>query len=121
MATIASFALWGTAKSIGLLVAFSIVYGFFGFGFSTMRVAMGTAVSDDPSAAVATYSILVFLQGIGNVSAGPISTALLSPNIRLDTYGISKYKDLVVATGTCMFSSALIIVLWWIRPRKVCL
>jgi MFS family permease len=42
MATIASFALWGTAKSIGLLVAFSIVYGFFGFGFSTMRVAMGT-------------------------------------------------------------------------------
>ncbi|TVY28864.1 Fujikurins efflux protein [Lachnellula hyalina] len=64
MSTIAAFALWGLAKNLALLLVFGIVYGFFGYGFTTMRVGMGRAVSDDPSAAVATYAILVFLQGV---------------------------------------------------------
>jgi MFS family permease len=112
ISTIATFALWGFAKSLGLLIVFSILYGFFGYGFGTMRVAMGRTVSDDPSAAVVTYSLLVFVQGIGNILVGPISAGLLSPKFRLGDYGVSRYKDLVIFTGTCMFVSALIIGGW---------
>ena len=112
ISTIATFALWGIAKSIGLLIVFSIFYGFFGYGFGAMRVAMGRTVSNDPSAAVATYSLLVFVQGIGNILVGPISAGMLSQRISLDDYGVSRYKDLVIFTGTCMFASALMIGGW---------
>jgi MFS family permease len=112
VATIAALALWGTAKSLILLLVFSIIYGFFGYGFGSMRVGMGKAVGDDPPAAFATYTILVFLQGIGNVSVGPISAALLSPRITLDDYGISRYGFLVIFTGASLFASALIISSW---------
>ena len=123
VATITALALWGTAKSIGLLLVFSTMYGFFAYGFGSMRIAMGKAVSSDPSAAVATYATLVFVQGIGNVLAAPVSSLLLSPSVRLGEYGASRYKDLVVFTGSCMFASALIIALWhsvgffWTRAR----
>jgi MFS family permease len=119
IATIAAFGLWGTAKSLGLLIAFSLVYGFFAYGFGVMRIGMGRAVSDDPSAAVATYSILVFLQGIGNVLVGPISNALITPSIGFGTYGISKYKSVVVFTGSCMIMSSTVIGLWYLLPRRI--
>ncbi|RDW63521.1 MFS general substrate transporter-44 [Coleophoma cylindrospora] len=115
--TVAAVWLWGTAKSLGLLLAFSIIYGLFGYGFGTMRVAMGRAVSDDPSAAVATYSILAFLQGVGNISVGPISSGLLTQTIELEKYAIMKYESLVIFTGACMTLSALIIGAWGIRLK----
>lgn len=109
ISTVATFTVWGVAKSLGPLLVFSVLYGFFGYGFGTMRVAMGRAVSDDPSAAVATYALLVFTQGIGNILVGPISAGLLSQKIWVDDCGVSRYKDLVIFTGTCMFASALTI------------
>jgi MFS family permease len=119
MATIATFTLWGTAKSLSVLIIFSILYGFFGYGYTTMRVAMGRAVSDDPSAVVASYAILVFLQGVGNILAGPISSGLMSQKINLTTYGVGRYESLVIFTGLCMFLSALVIGLWYLIPRKL--
>ena len=41
MATIAAFAMWGTAKSLSPFIVFSILHGFFGYSFTTMRVAIG--------------------------------------------------------------------------------
>jgi MFS family permease len=117
--TIATFALWGMAKSLGLLVAFSLLYGFFGYGFGVMRIGMGRAVSDDPSTAVTTYSTLVFFQGIGNVLVGPVSEALLTRNVKLGEYGISRYKFLVFFTGSCMAASAVVIALWYTLPRNI--
>lgn len=106
------FILWGLAKSLGLLILFSMLYGFFGYGFGTMRVAMGQAVSDDSSAAVATYAGFVFLQGIGNVLVGPISAMFISPRTDLEDYAAGKYKNLVIFTGSCLLLSGLIICLW---------
>ncbi|RYP20273.1 hypothetical protein DL767_009484 [Monosporascus sp. MG133] len=77
-AAAASFTLWGLAKSMPPLIVFALIYGFFGFGFGTLRVAMGRAVSSDPSTVFATYAIFVFLQGVGNVLVGPISACLMS-------------------------------------------
>ncbi|KUJ19149.1 MFS general substrate transporter [Mollisia scopiformis] len=119
MATIGSFAVWGMSKSLGLLILFSIIYGFFGYAFAAMRAGMGKAVSDDPSAVVATYAILVFLQGIGNVLAGPISAALLERNVRLNVYGVERFRSLVIFTGTCMSASGFVILGWFLRPSKV--
>ncbi|KAE9379484.1 MFS general substrate transporter [Stipitochalara longipes BDJ] len=119
MAMVATFGLWGMAKSLGLLLTFSMVFGFFAYGFATMRVGMGRAVSDDPSGVVATFAILVFCSGVGNVLVGPISAGLLEKTVRVDAYGINMYKSLVIFTGVCMSLSAIVIVLWFLLPRKV--
>lgn len=118
MAMAAIFGLWGTAKSLGMLITFGIIFGFFGYGFSTTKIGMGRAVSNDPSAVVATFSILVFLQGVGNILVGPISAGLLSKTVRIGIYGVDMYKSLVIFTGVCMLLSAVVIVMWFLLPRK---
>lgn len=118
VSSVAVFALWGTAKSEALLVVFSLIYGCFGYSFGTMRVAMGREISDDPSSAIATYAILVFLQGVGNVAVGPISAVLLSTDVRLGSYGVSEYKDLVIFSGACLGASGVVIGLRYLSPQK---
>jgi MFS family permease len=119
VSTLSVFSTWGTAKSLPLLVVFSIVYGFFASAFSTLRVAMGRAVSDDPSSVVATYSIFVFFQGIGNILVGPISAGLLAQTVKKSEYGIERYRNMIIFTGVCMFGSAAVIVAWWCRPERM--
>jgi len=70
---------------------------------------MGRAVTDDPSSGVATYSVLAFIQGIGNVVAAPLSSAFLENDVRLGVYGIERYKKLTIFTGVCMFLSAAVV------------
>jgi len=118
VSTLAVFSTWGTAKALPLLLIFSIIYGFFASAFSTLRVAMGRAVSDDPSSVVATYSIFVFLQGIGNILVGPVSAGLLATAVKKSEYGIEKYKNMVIFTGACMFGSGAVIAAWWCRPSQ---
>ncbi|KAL2060392.1 hypothetical protein VTL71DRAFT_9787 [Oculimacula yallundae] len=118
IATIAVLAVWGLAKSLGLLLFFSIFYGFFASSFSPLRVGMGKAVSDDPSSMVATYALFCFCQGIGNVLVGPISSALLSGKIDVNSYGISRFRNMVVFTGGSMFLSTLVIIPWMLWPRQ---
>lgn len=119
VAAIAIATLWGLAKSLAPLLVFSLLFGFFAYGFGVMRVGMGRAVSDDPSAVIATYSILIFLQGIGNVLVGPISNALISGAVSIDMYGIWKFRALVIFSVACMGASAGVIALWHALPRKV--
>jgi len=118
MAMAATFGLWGIAKSLGMLITFGIIFGFFAYGFATTKIGMGRAVSGDPSAVVATFSILVFLQGVGNILVGLISAGLLSKIVRVDTYGVDMYKSLVIFTGVCMLS-AVVIIMWFLLPRKI--
>jgi hypothetical protein len=73
MTAVASLTLWGLARSLSPLILFALTYGFFGYGYLSMRVRMGTAVTGEPTAALAMFSIFCFGQGVGNVLAGPIS------------------------------------------------
>ncbi|CZT08033.1 hypothetical protein WAI453_002306 [Rhynchosporium graminicola] len=98
-AAVAVLAIWGLAKYLGLLIFFSIFYGFFAWASGPLRVGMGKAVSDDPFAMVATYAFFCFCQGIGNVLVGPISSALLSQNIAIGSYAISRFRNVVIFTG----------------------
>ena len=119
VAAIASFTSWGIAHDSAPLVAFALLFGFFAYGFNSLRARMGTAVSEEPTAALATFGIFVFCQGLGNVLTGPVSARLLSREVRRDGYGIHRYQNMVLFTGACMSVSALSIGLWYLRPRRL--
>lgn len=78
---------------------------------------MGKSVSDDPSSVIATYAILVFLQGIGNVLAGPISSGLMKNGVRVGTYGVGRFASLIGFVGVCMATSAIVIVAYGVGGR----
>lgn len=119
VAAIASLTLWGLARSLAPLIVFALVYGFFGYGYISMRVRMGTAVTGESTAALATFAIFCFGQGVGNVLAGPISSALLSRVINTADYGASRYKAVVIFTGCSMVASALSVGSWYLWPSKM--
>ena len=116
---VASFTSWGLAHDLAPLVVFALLFGFFAYGFSSMTARMGMNVSDEPTAALATFGILKFCQGIGSVLAGPISAGLVSGKVNRDSYGIARYSSMIVFTGACMLLSALGIGSWYIRPRRM--
>ncbi len=84
-----------------------------------MRARMGTAVSEEPTAALATFGILTFCQGSGNVLAGPISAGLLAGGVQRESYGVVRYRDLIIFTGGCMLLSACSVGGWYVRPRRL--
>lgn len=116
---VASLTIWGFARSLGPLISFALIYGFFGYGYVSLRVHMGTAVTSDPTAALATFSIFCFGQGVGNVLAGPISAVLLSRIVAIGDYGAVRYKSVVIFTGCTMIISAMSVVSWYIRPKRL--
>lgn len=108
----AAFIFWGLAKSMAFLSLFSILHGFFGFGFGTMRVAMGRAVCDDQSTVFATYALFVFLQGVGNILVTPLSAALISSPPMRERFGVGKYSGIVILTGASSVLAVFIIGVW---------
>ncbi|KAL8627222.1 hypothetical protein Q9189_007072 [Teloschistes chrysophthalmus] len=60
VAAIASFTSWGLAHDLAPLVVFALIFGFFAYGFCSMRARMGTAVSEEPTAALATFGCGAF-------------------------------------------------------------
>lgn len=78
-----------------------------------MRVAMGRAVSDDPSTVFATYAIFVFLMGVGNILVGPLSAALMAPReVVQEHFAGNKYEPMVILTGATSFVAAIIVLVW---------
>jgi MFS family permease len=117
VSAIASLALWGLARSLAVLIVFSFVYGFFGSGYVAMWARMSSAVSNEPTAALATFSLFCFGKGIGNVVAGPISACLIRPITELESYGVMKYKAVILFTGSCMLGSTVSIVAWYGKQK----
>ena len=81
-----------------------------------MWARMGSAVTEEPTAALATYSLFCFGKGVGNVSAGPISARLVQSAIVVGSYGLRRYEALILFMGACMLGSAACMVAWWARP-----
>lgn len=115
---VVSLALWGMARSLSALILFALTYGFFGYGYLSMRVRMVTAVTNEPAAALTMFSIFCFGQGVGNVLAGPISGALLSGTVNRVAYGAAKYKAIIIFTGCTMIASTVCVALWYVRPKR---
>lgn len=106
VAAIATLSTWGLARSLPPLIIFTLLYGFFGAGYTAMWARMVTAIDDDPSASQALFSLLCFEKGVGNVLAGPISAGLLRISSGTAGYGHGIYKPVVIFTGSCLLLSA---------------
>ncbi|KAL8706945.1 MAG: hypothetical protein Q9201_000106 [Fulgogasparrea decipioides] len=109
---ISILAMWGVARSLPLLVVFAMFYGFFAGGFAVLWARMGTTLSPNPALALATLSIFACLKGIGNVVTGPVSSALVNPDVALGEYGIGRFSGIVMYSGACMMASAAVMVVW---------
>ncbi|KAF3018987.1 hypothetical protein E8E14_012623 [Neopestalotiopsis sp. 37M] len=119
ISAVGAFTLWGLAHSMALLAIFSLIHGFFAFGFGTLRVAMGKNVSDDASTVFATYAIFVFLQGIGNILVSPISAALMTPESDARQYGAGSYSKVVLLTGSTSLFAAITILAWFLAGAGI--
>jgi len=118
-AAIASLTLWGLAKSLAPLVVFALIYGFFAYSYLAMRPRMGTAVAHEQGDAMTMFCIYCSVQGIGNVLAGPISSALLDSTFDQGDYGVSRYKAMIIFTGLAMVASACSVgVSYFISTKK---
>jgi MFS family permease len=115
VAAIACLAIWRLAESLPVLVAFAIIYGFFGAGFTTTWARMSTSITDDETAGPIVFSLLNFGKGIGNVLAGPIGGALIANSDSNGAKASLSYRWVVVFTGACMFASASMI---WLRQLR---
>ncbi|KAG7528275.1 hypothetical protein FFLO_06279 [Filobasidium floriforme] len=98
--------LWGFATNAGVLVAFVVLFGLLGLSFSALWTKLITVIArDDPTLPPLLFSIFAFARGIGNVTSGPISSALLnysSMNGSVGGYGQHNYGPLLVYTGAMM-------------------
>lgn len=118
ISAIAGLALWGLARSLAVLVIFSLLYGFFAAGYVAMWARMGSAVSSEPTAALATFSLFCFGKGVGNVVAGPISAGLILPSIEIGSYGAMKYKTVIIFMGSCMLASTVSVAGWYMKQKR---
>lgn len=105
--------LWGLGKSLGPLVVFALLYGFFASGYVGLWVRMGTALSKEPTTALAMFGVFAFGKGIGNILAGPISAVLIRETVDIRGYGAARYERVVEFTGACMLGSASVSALWF--------
>ena len=118
ISAIACFTFWGFSHTLAPLIVFSLIYGFFAAGYVVLWARMGMQINQDPNEALTSWTFLAFEKGVGNVLTGPISAALISQTITINSYGISKYKNVVLFTGACMLCSSLVIVSWHLNPRR---
>lgn len=118
----ATVTLWGLAHYLGALVAYSLIYGFFAFGFAEIRPIMSMVVSKSPSASVAIVSILVANQGVANMQSGPVGACLLLVDDETGSYGVLRYKWVSIFAGsspTIMIFSTLNVCFIYLWPRKL--
>lgn len=112
-------ALWGFAFTFVRLIFFSLIYGFFGAGYTAMWARMGTAVNSEPSTAFVTFGLFCLQKGVGNILTGPISAALIRQKVDDSMYGVVKYEGIVLFTGICMLASASSLLIGQIKPNNL--
>ncbi|KAG9495759.1 hypothetical protein J7337_012317 [Fusarium musae] len=103
--------LWGLSLDLANLVVFVIVYGFFAGGFSSTWSNMSTDIQKDDSAADSAliFGMLMGGRGIGFVTAGPLSGALLQAKAHLSNEALgyaTQYGPMIICTGvTAVFGA----------------
>lgn len=118
ISAISVLALWGLAYTFIRLIFFSLIYGFFGAGYTAMWARMGTAISSEPTTAFTTFGLFCLQKGIGNVLTGPISGALVGQRVNARSYGVVKYEGIVLFTGSCMLASGISVAMGYFKPKK---
>jgi MFS family permease len=112
---VAVYACWGLAHSFSVMIVFSLLYGFFGAGYTALWGRMGMAVSTEPTGAFAAFGFLNFGKGIGNMLAGPVGGALLKEMVDVGSYGTERFGRVVLFTGACMVVSGTTIAFGYLK------
>lgn len=60
VAAMTSFICWGFARNLAPLILFSLLFGFFAYGFFSDLVRMSMAVNRQPTAALPSFGIFIF-------------------------------------------------------------
>ncbi|KAK8845320.1 hypothetical protein IAR55_006033 [Kwoniella newhampshirensis] len=100
--------LWGFGKHEAELVVFVIIFGGLGLSFSALWSKIISIISrDDPVAPALVFSMFTFVRGVGNISSGPVSDALLKiSSLKGVTggYGVHNYGVLLIYTAVTILS-----------------
>lgn len=116
VAAVACLTLWRLAESLAMLLAFAVLYGFFGAGFTAIWARMSTAITEDATAAPMVFALLNFGKGVGNVLAGPIGGSLVAHGSSgMKPVGATSYRWVIVFTGVCMLASTMTIGLRYVK------
>jgi MFS family permease len=112
---IASFCIWGFARSLAPLLAYAIIFGSFAGSYVVFWTTFSSLLSEDTQS---VYNLMVFGKGIGSVVTGPITGSLLSRPVS-SGYGLGKYQPVVIYIGSLMLASSLGIFAWPIQGRPI--
>lgn len=119
---LAVLTLWGPATGVGSLVAFATLWGAFSGSYSVSwtKIAAGMSEGEDDTAGATMmlYAWFSFERGVADILAGPISSILLGNEVDLGTYGLGKWKGVIVFSGAVLLLSSAGGLAWfWERWR----
>lgn len=105
VASLSTFFLWGFAgKSLGVLIAYIVIYGIFGAGFTTCFPSMIYDVADaEPNQFILINGAFMLLRGIGNVVGTPLGSMFLTSASAIS----SGWHDITYFVGSTLLASAI--------------
>ncbi|SAM00924.1 hypothetical protein [Absidia glauca] len=105
VASISTFFLWGFAEnSLALLIAYIVIFGIFGAGFTTCFPSMIYDVADaEPRQFILVNGAFMLLRGIGNVVGTPLGSMFLTSASAI-SYG---WHDITYFVGSTLLASAV--------------
>lgn len=100
--------LWGFGSTDGVLILFALIFGLLGPSFSAIWTQMiGLICKDDLISPPLVVSLFTFVRGVGSLTSGPISQALLKINNlngSIGAYGFSNYGVLLIYASVTILS-----------------
>ncbi|KAI8580021.1 hypothetical protein K450DRAFT_238980 [Umbelopsis ramanniana AG] len=104
IASLSVFLLWGFAgQSFGLLIAFAVIYGTFGSGFTSSFPSIVTDIAGtEYRKPILINGVFMLLRGIGNVVGNPIGSVILT-----STSGAAGWADMSYFVGSTLIASAV--------------
>ncbi|KAI5477336.1 hypothetical protein MNV49_006478 [Pseudohyphozyma bogoriensis] len=114
--------LWGFAKSLPILVVFCLTFGFLGLSFTAVWTKLVSIIAlDDPLLPGVISSVFAFGRGLGNISSGPVASALLKTHTfkgAAGGYGVGNYGALLLYSGVTIFIGGVVGIMSRETPRK---
>lgn len=119
--SLAAFLLLGFSHSLPLLVAFVLVFGLAGGGFTTFLTPLSTDLAKLNGQDLGTiYLALIFVRGTAAVG-GPLVGAALYDEGELGDfalYGAHGFRDVIIFVGTGMIIACGLAIAAWLLRRK---
>jgi hypothetical protein len=119
VATIACLVLWGLGTNAALLTTFAVAWGITGGSMAGYWGKMIKIIArDDPGVTIISFSAFISIKGIGSLTSGPISTALLKyDGFRgaAGAFGATNYGVLIVYTALLTFVGGAVLIFF---PKK---